>query len=70
MVLRRDGDPTFSIEELLSTKLRALLQRNKGRDLIDLSHSLDIFETLKTKRLVELSEIFGHIWSGDFARAS
>jgi predicted nucleotidyltransferase component of viral defense system len=46
--------PTFSNEELLSTKLRALLQRNKGRDLIDLSHSLDIFETLDTKRIVEL----------------
>jgi hypothetical protein len=46
--------PTFSNEELLSTKLRALLQRNKGRDLIDLSHSLDIFGKLNTKRLVEL----------------
>ena len=46
--------PTFSNEELLSTKLRALLQRNKGRDLIDLSHSLDIFGQLNTKRLIEL----------------
>jgi predicted nucleotidyltransferase component of viral defense system len=46
--------PAFSNEELLSTKLRALLQRNKGRDLIDLSHSLDIFETLDTKRIVDL----------------
>jgi len=46
--------PTFSNEELLSTKLRALLQRNKGRDLIDLSHSLDIFEKLNAKRIVEL----------------
>ena len=46
--------PTFSNEELLSTKLRALLQRNKGRDLIDLSHSLDIFERLNAKRIVEL----------------
>jgi predicted nucleotidyltransferase component of viral defense system len=46
--------PTFSTEELLSTKLRALLQRNKGRDLVDLSHSLDIFEKLNAKRVVEL----------------
>lgn len=46
--------PTFSNEELLSTKLRALLQRNKGRDLIDLSHSLDVFEKLNAKRIVEL----------------
>jgi predicted nucleotidyltransferase component of viral defense system len=29
---------TFSNEEMLATKLRALLQRDKGRDLLDLSH--------------------------------
>ncbi len=28
--------PTYGIDELLSTKLRALFQRNKGRDLFDL----------------------------------
>ena len=32
--------PTFSPEEMLATKLRALLQRNKGRDLYDLAHGL------------------------------
>jgi predicted nucleotidyltransferase component of viral defense system len=31
---------TFQIEELMSTKLRALYQRRKGRDLFDLSHVL------------------------------
>jgi len=31
---------TFSIEEMLATKLRALYQRRKGRDLFDLSHAL------------------------------
>jgi predicted nucleotidyltransferase component of viral defense system len=46
--------PIFSNEELLATKLRALLQRNKGRDLIDLSHSLEIFQKLNAKRIVEL----------------
>ncbi|MFT4117912.1 nucleotidyl transferase AbiEii/AbiGii toxin family protein [Bradyrhizobium sp.] len=46
--------PTFSNEELLATKLRALLQRNKGRDLIDLSHALGTIEALNAKRLVEL----------------
>jgi predicted nucleotidyltransferase component of viral defense system len=45
---------TFSSEELLATKLRALLQRNKGRDLIDLSHALEIFTKLNAKRIVEL----------------
>ena len=31
---------TFVTEELLGTKLRALYQRNKGRDLFDLWHAL------------------------------
>jgi predicted nucleotidyltransferase component of viral defense system len=31
---------TFQIEELMSTKLRALYQRRKGRDLFDLWHTL------------------------------
>ena len=48
------GIPTFSIEEMLATKLRALLQRNKGRDLVDLSHSLEVFPDLSTVRVVEL----------------
>ncbi len=32
---------TFSLNELLGTKLRALYQRKKGRDLFDLWHALD-----------------------------
>jgi hypothetical protein len=31
---------TFQLEELMSTKLRALYQRRKGRDLFDLWHAL------------------------------
>lgn len=46
--------PGFTNEELLATKLRALLQRNKGRDLIDLSHSLQVFDNLNAGRMVEL----------------
>jgi predicted nucleotidyltransferase component of viral defense system len=46
--------PTFSIEEMLATKLRALLQRKKGRDLIDLSHALTTFEALDVQKVVEL----------------
>ncbi len=38
--------PTFSPEEMLATKLRALLQRNKGRDLFDLDHGLCTFQGL------------------------
>lgn len=46
--------PMFSNEELLATKLRALLQRNKGRDLVDLSHALEVFKDLNVPRLVEM----------------
>jgi predicted nucleotidyltransferase component of viral defense system len=34
--------PTYAIEELLCTKLRALYQRKKGRDLFDLWYALDL----------------------------
>jgi predicted nucleotidyltransferase component of viral defense system len=44
---------TFSREELLATKLRALLQRNKGRDLLDLFQALETFEHLNHPRIVE-----------------
>lgn len=44
--------PTFAREEILATKLRALLQRDKGRDLIDLSHATDVFDKLDTRRVV------------------
>ena len=45
--------PTFSCEEMLATKLRALLQRDKGRDLYDLDHALQIFTDLHPDRTVE-----------------
>jgi predicted nucleotidyltransferase component of viral defense system len=44
---------TFSREELLATKLRALLQRNKGRDLLDLYYAIETFQDLSTARIVE-----------------
>lgn len=46
--------PTFSNEEMLATKFRALLQRDKGRDLYDLAHGLGVFEDLDCGRVVEL----------------
>jgi hypothetical protein len=45
---------TFSKEEILATKLRALLQREKGRDLIDLSHAHAVFGELDHARVVTL----------------
>ncbi|MER8460730.1 nucleotidyl transferase AbiEii/AbiGii toxin family protein [Mesorhizobium sp. M0854] len=46
--------PTFSHEEMLATKLRALLQRDKGRDLYDLAHALETFEGLDLDRIAVL----------------
>lgn len=43
---------TFSREEMLATKLRALLQRNKARDLFDLDRGLDLFEDLNTEKIL------------------
>jgi len=43
---------TFTIEELLSTKLRALYQRKKGRDLFDLWYA-DQKHKLEIKNIVE-----------------
>jgi predicted nucleotidyltransferase component of viral defense system len=45
--------PTFSHEEMLATKLRALLQREKGRDLFDLANGLQLFDPLDRHRLVQ-----------------
>ena len=39
---------------MIPTKLRALLQRNKGRDLFDLDHGLRTFEGINTVRIVEI----------------
>jgi predicted nucleotidyltransferase component of viral defense system len=45
--------PTFSREEMMATKLRAFLQRDKGRDLFDLAHALEVFDGLDTGRVAE-----------------
>jgi predicted nucleotidyltransferase component of viral defense system len=47
------GIVTFSREEMLATKLRALLQRSKGRDLFDLDHALTAFDGVNAIRIVE-----------------
>ncbi len=53
---------TFTCEEMLATKLRALLQRDQGRDLYDLAHALEVFENLDIAGMVE---IFG--WYHDLS---
>ena len=47
------GIVTFSQEEILATKLRALLQRSKGRDLFDLAQGLTLFEALDSVHVVK-----------------
>ena len=39
---------------MLATKLRALLQRDRGRDLYDLAHALEVFENLDITRVVTM----------------
>ncbi|MGO9837780.1 MAG: nucleotidyl transferase AbiEii/AbiGii toxin family protein [Polyangiaceae bacterium] len=43
---------TFALEELLGTKLRALYQRKKGRDLFDLARALQVHPTLDRMKVV------------------
>jgi hypothetical protein len=53
LVLRGGADiPTFQPEELVATKLRALYQRKKGRDLYDLWLALAVLD-LDPKAIVE-----------------
>lgn len=49
---------TFSREELLATKLRALLQRQKGRDLLDLFQAFERFDGLHAPRIVECFRLY------------
>jgi predicted nucleotidyltransferase component of viral defense system len=43
---------TYALEELLGTKLRALYQRKKGRDLFDLAYAFKHFPTLDAQKIV------------------
>lgn len=46
------GILTYEIEELLGTKLRALYQRKKGRDLYDMSMALRHFESIDPAKII------------------
>lgn len=59
---------TFTIEELLATKLRALYQRKQGRDLFDLDHALKNHEITPAKITTGFAEYVkrgGHSISKD-----
>ena len=60
---------TFSREEMLATKLRALLQRDQGRDLYDLAHALEVFENLDIARMVEMFGLYVELSGRTISRA-
>lgn len=49
--------PSYALDELLGTKLRALYQRRKGRDLFDLAVALDTPDT-ESVRIVEAFTVY------------
>jgi predicted nucleotidyltransferase component of viral defense system len=49
---------TFALEELLATKLRALYQRKKGRDLFDLARALQVHQALDRAKIVACFEAY------------
>jgi predicted nucleotidyltransferase component of viral defense system len=47
------GISTYEVEEILGTKLRALYQRKKGRDLYDMITAVKHFKNLDPKQVVK-----------------
>lgn len=60
---------TFSNEEVLATKVRALLQRDKGRDLFDLSHALKAFDGLDVRKTVDFTRRYLELGETPISRA-
>ena len=51
---------TYALDELLGTKLRALYQRKKGRDLFDLATALELAEVRPERVIEAFSEYMKH----------
>ena len=60
---------TYSLEELLGTKLRALYQRKKGRDLFDLTIALKQFPSLEVSKLIQCFDHYMEFTSRKISRA-
>ena len=58
---------TYSIEELLATKLRALYQRKKGRDLYDFWYGTHQISTLNIQKIID---IFQHYMKDENTQVS
>jgi predicted nucleotidyltransferase component of viral defense system len=61
--------PTYELDELLGTKLRALYQRKKGRDLFDLALALQR-EQVSAKRVVHAFEKYMDAGGARVSRAN
>ena len=57
---------TYQLDELVGTKLRALYQRRKGRDLYDLYKALTTSDIQHRQRAGLLSEVYGNLWLTTF----
>lgn len=55
---------TYEVEELLGTKLRALYQRKKGRDLFDLHHAINILPDLDVQNILNCYRSYMEISPG------
>lgn len=60
---------TFTCEEMLASKFRALLQRNKGRDLYDLAQALKNFENLNIDLIIAIFERYLDLSGQTISRA-
>ncbi len=54
---------------MLATKFRALLQRDKGRDLYDLAHALENRENLDCDRIIKLFKCYLDLSGWTISRA-
>jgi predicted nucleotidyltransferase component of viral defense system len=60
---------TYLLEELLGTKLRALYQRKKGRDLFDLAAALTHFPSLEIPKLIQCFNYYMEFKDSKISRA-
>jgi len=60
---------TFILEELIGTKLKALYQRKKGRDLFDVDHFLKYHPTLNLSQVIECFSAYANHQGIVFSRA-
>ena len=61
--------PTFTSEEIVATKFRALLQREKGRDLYDIGMALEVLGNLDVRRAADIFQRYQDQYGKKISRA-